>query len=68
LGPEVPPPPAPQEPDGEGDLAGQTASSPGSGESGGGGTFTALILVAALLGAGAFGGWTLWKLRPEQSS
>jgi plastocyanin len=67
LGPEVPPPPPPQEEDGEGDLAGQTASAPRSGP-GGGADFAVLLLVAVLLGAGAFGGWTLWKLRPDQTS
>jgi plastocyanin len=68
LGPEVPDPPAPQEEDGEGDLAGQTATSPRPDGSGGGANFTALLLVVALLGAGAFGGWTLWKLRPDQTT
>jgi hypothetical protein len=64
LGPEVPGPPPPQEEDGEGDLAGQTAARPRSGDSGGGTNAGLILLVLAVVGAGAFGGWTLWKLRP----
>lgn len=67
LGPEVPPPPAPQEEDGEGDLAGQTASAPRRG-SNGGADIGVLLLIAALLGAGGFGAWTLWKLRPGNTA
>ncbi|MDQ3944638.1 MAG: plastocyanin/azurin family copper-binding protein [Actinomycetota bacterium] len=64
LGPPVPEPPPPQEEDGEGDLAGQSASVPRSSRPDGGVNASVVLLVAALLGAGAFGAWTLWKLRP----
>ena len=64
LGPEVPGPPPPMEEDGEGDLAGQSAARPRSGGSGGGTNAGLILLVLAVVGAGAFGGWTLWKLRP----
>jgi plastocyanin len=64
LGPEVPERRPPQEEDGEGDLAGEGASSPLSRRSDGGANAGIILLVFALVGAGAFGGWTLWKLRP----
>lgn len=64
LGPEVPERRPPQEEDGEGDLAGQGASRPLSRRSDGGANAGLFLLIAALIGAGAFGGWTLWKLRP----
>lgn len=64
LGPEVPGRPPPQEEDGEGDLAGQTAAPSRSGDSGGGNNAGVILLVLAVVGAGAFGSWTLWKLRP----
>jgi hypothetical protein len=67
LGPEVPGPPPPQEEDGEGDLAGQSAAPSRSGDSGGGTNAGLILLVLAVVGAGAFGGWTLWKLRPGSS-
>ena len=68
LGPAVPERPPPQEEDGEGDLAGQGASSPLSSRGSDGGVNAGFILlVVALLAAGAFGGWTLWKLRPGSS-
>ncbi len=64
LGPPVPEPPPPQEEDGEGDLAGQSASVPRSSRPDGGVNASVVLLIAALIGAGAFGAWTLWKLRP----
>ena len=67
LGPELPDRPPPQEEDGEEDLAGQGASAPVSRRSDGGANVGIFLLIAALLGAGAFGGWTLWKLRPSDS-
>ncbi|MGH8990203.1 MAG: cupredoxin domain-containing protein [Acidimicrobiia bacterium] len=68
LGPEVPPPPEPEEADGEGDLAGDQVAAPRPEGSDGGGDPIVLLLIAAVLGAGAFGGWTLWKLRPGHSA
>ena len=67
LGPEVPPRP-PAEEDGEGDLAGDNVASPRSRGSDGGPDAGVLLLMLAVLGAGAFGGWTLWKFRPGNTS
>jgi plastocyanin len=68
LGPEVPPRAPSAEEDGEEDLAGDNVASPRSRGSDGGPDAGGLLLMLAVLGAGAFGAWTLWKLRPGNTS
>ncbi|MGH9042544.1 MAG: cupredoxin domain-containing protein [Acidimicrobiia bacterium] len=66
LGPDVPNLEPPPPPDGEGDLAGDSAAPLPTRDSDGTDA-RVLLLLAAVLGAGAFGGWTLWKLRPGKA-